>query len=231
MEITIVYSALLKEFVTIWHEAVKLNSAQSQFELAMLYAVGKNESSASKAVDWFRKAAKQGHTEAQFALGGCYENGYGVKRSDRQAIGWYKNAYHQVSIDLMDNPDPVADDTAAAISEYLQNTDWEDIFGEELDSEEDSFEIDEEAAECGDAEAQQRLGHRYYYGQGVEKNYNSIQIASFTDGRMNMLILRTRNGYIMKQSILKNQILTTNCLKISLLQKYPAWSFIQPCPV
>jgi len=170
MHIKIVCFALppaLKRFIKIWHEAEKQNVAKAQFALAMLYSATKRESAAAKAVEWLKKAAKQKYTKAQFALGRCYENGYGVKQSDKQSVRWYKNAYHQAYNDLWDYPDPVA----AAISECLQTTDWEDIFEGELDGKEDSFEFDEAAAEQGDAMAQQRLGHYYYYGQGTEQNH------------------------------------------------------------
>ena len=153
-------------FLKIRYEAEKMNIAKAQFELALLYITSKNESTATKAVYLLKKAANQKHMKAGIALGRCYEKGFGVKRSYKQAIGWYKKAYHQVSAALMDAPDKAYD----AVREYLQSTDFEELSDEEAEKE-DSFEFDEEAAERGDAQAQNRLGHRYYYGRNTEKNY------------------------------------------------------------
>ena len=48
-----------------------------------------------KAVEWFAKAAKQGHACAHYFLGIAYENGHGVKQSDSDAIRWYGMAAKQ----------------------------------------------------------------------------------------------------------------------------------------
>ena len=47
---------------------------------------------AAKAVLWYRKAAEQGIAAAQFYLGDCYENGYGVPKNSAEAIVWYRKA-------------------------------------------------------------------------------------------------------------------------------------------
>jgi len=39
--------------------------------------VGKNDSSA---VEWYRKAAEQGHADAQFSLRDMYQHGWGVDK-------------------------------------------------------------------------------------------------------------------------------------------------------
>jgi uncharacterized protein len=44
------------------------------------------------AVDWFRKAAAQGHGDAEFQLGQMYEFGFGVTSDDREALAWYQRA-------------------------------------------------------------------------------------------------------------------------------------------
>ena len=50
-----------------------------------------------KAAYWFRKAAKQGLKEAQYALGACYANGEGVRENLRQAAYWFRKAAAQGS--------------------------------------------------------------------------------------------------------------------------------------
>ena len=39
-----------------------------------------------KAIEWYKKAAEQGHADAQYNLGVMYENGDGVDQSDKMAM-------------------------------------------------------------------------------------------------------------------------------------------------
>lgn len=48
-----------------------------------------------EAVRWFRKAADQGHAEAQFNLGNCYYNGEGVALDRAEAVRWLRKAADQ----------------------------------------------------------------------------------------------------------------------------------------
>ena len=48
-----------------------------------------------EAVTWYRKAADQGHVNAQFNLGVKYVNGQGVPKSDKEALKWYQKAANQ----------------------------------------------------------------------------------------------------------------------------------------
>jgi TPR repeat protein len=46
-------------------------------------------------VKWHHKAAEQGHAEAQYNLGFCYEKGKGVKQNYEKAEEWYRKAAAQ----------------------------------------------------------------------------------------------------------------------------------------
>ena len=48
-----------------------------------------------EAVKWFRKAAKQGHLEAQDNLGLCYRDGLGVAKDYVEAVKWFRKAAEQ----------------------------------------------------------------------------------------------------------------------------------------
>ena len=48
-----------------------------------------------EAVKWFKKAAKQGNTEAMYCLGECYRAGSGVRESLKKAIEWFTKAAEQ----------------------------------------------------------------------------------------------------------------------------------------
>jgi hypothetical protein len=45
-----------------------------------------------EAVTWYRKAAEQGHTDAQLNLGGCFNNGQGVAKDPVEAVRWFRAA-------------------------------------------------------------------------------------------------------------------------------------------
>ena len=48
-----------------------------------------------KAVEWFTKAAEQGHANGQGSLGTCYEHGEGVAQDVGKAVEWYAKAAEQ----------------------------------------------------------------------------------------------------------------------------------------
>lgn len=46
----------------------------------------------SKAFSWFKKAAQQGWSEAQFNLGTCYSFGFGIEKDIEKANSWFDKA-------------------------------------------------------------------------------------------------------------------------------------------
>ena len=50
---------------------------------------------AAEAMRWYRKAAEQGHADAQYQLGSHYELGIGVKKDLDAALKWYHKAAEQ----------------------------------------------------------------------------------------------------------------------------------------
>ena len=98
-----------------------------------------------QAVLWYRKAAEQGHTDAQYELGWMYDRGVAVDEDDQQAVLWYRKAAEQ----------------GHAVAEH------------ELAEREDArlhMLFYRGAAEQGDAAAQTMLGVMYYLGEGVAKD-------------------------------------------------------------
>lgn len=49
----------------------------------------------SKALKWYRKAAEQGHADAQCFLAYSYLRGLGVDKDDLQALNWFMKAAEQ----------------------------------------------------------------------------------------------------------------------------------------
>lgn len=106
-----------------------------------------------RATECYRKAADQGHPEAQTSLGFLYENGSGVTRDDVQAVMWYRKAaeqkepYGQANLGLMYGAGKgVPQDDVEAIKWYRL------------------------AADQSHASAQYSLGLSYEYGLGVTKD-------------------------------------------------------------
>ena len=70
------------------YRATKGNS-EAQFRLACVYdfELPKNR---KRAVQWYRRAAVQGHPEAQNHLGECLREGVSTKRSLKEAVKWFQ---------------------------------------------------------------------------------------------------------------------------------------------
>ena len=49
----------------------------------------------TEAAKWFRKAADQGHADAQYGLGMFYNEGIGVPKNYTEAVKWYRKAAEQ----------------------------------------------------------------------------------------------------------------------------------------
>ena len=52
-----------------------------------------------KALTWFRKAAEQGHAEAQYNLGSHYYEGEAVPQNYAEAVKWFTQAAEQGDAD------------------------------------------------------------------------------------------------------------------------------------
>lgn len=168
------YSEQFKKLIKVWDKAVIQKEKQAQYTLASFYLKLQTEAADKKAFDLYKKSARQRYTEAMYALGICYELGKGVRRNYYQAVHWYICTDENITNDIMNNPDPIGDAAQAAIRRYFEDEEYAEFVDELLDTEkaetDDFFGADEEAAQSGDAEAQNRLGHRYFYGNGTQRD-------------------------------------------------------------
>ena len=78
-------------------EVPDLDDPKVQYELGMshLTSQGGAKKDPVEAVTWLRKAALQGHADAQVQLGICYQQGFGIVRDLVQALGWFRRAAEQ----------------------------------------------------------------------------------------------------------------------------------------
>lgn len=76
--------------------AAEAGDVAAQYELAMLYGLGKDvERDDALPLEWGRKAAEGGHAEAQFFLASCYRLGSGVERDEEQVFTWVSRSAAQ----------------------------------------------------------------------------------------------------------------------------------------
>lgn len=154
------------------------------------YGENEQKQSYSEAVKWYRKAAKQGHSQAQFNLGRCYESGKGVQQNDEEAAKWYRKAaeqgHEEAQCDLglcYEEGRGVAQDYVEAVKWYQraakQGNDYAQLFlascykegtGVAQDYEE-AVKWYRKAIEQGNVCAQCDLGLCYEEGTGVAQDY------------------------------------------------------------
>jgi len=66
--------------------------ATAQFNQGLRFASEGALQDYPRAAEWYRKAADQGHSLAQFNLGVMYAQGQGLTRDDAQAVVWFDKA-------------------------------------------------------------------------------------------------------------------------------------------
>src|SRR3989344_196759 len=129
--------------------------ADAQFNLGVMYNKGEGvPEDAAKAVEWFQKAAAQGHDKAQLALGLIYEDGgEGVSKDAAKAAEWWEKAAAQEDArtqamlgEMYYHGEGVPKNAAKAIEWY------------------------QKAAAQGYTPAQYELGRMYANGKGVPKD-------------------------------------------------------------
>jgi len=153
------------------HKAAQHGDVFAQYTLGLTYHEGRGAApDPDKATLWYRRAAEQGHVEAQYALGSLLE------KSDNadEAHAWYTKAAmhgHSAAQKILasekwkDNTAPVAVPQGhVATQGHAASQTAEDISPEALDK---LF----QQAEAGDMDAQYNLGIMYYNGEGAPQDY------------------------------------------------------------
>ncbi|HXT19997.1 MAG TPA: hypothetical protein VN923_04525 [Thermoanaerobaculia bacterium] len=128
----------------------------AQFELANRLAFGGEgvaEDDAA-AIPWYRKAAEQGHANAQHVLGVFYYHGRGVRRDEAEAIKWWRRAAEQ----------------GQASAQYWLAGEYKYGLGGLPESPAEAARWYRKSAEQGNAHAQSSLGDLYESGLGVPQS-------------------------------------------------------------
>ena len=152
----------------------KQGNADAQYHLGSQYDKGEGvEQDCGKAAEWYRKAAEQGHVDAQIklvvqyhkmavegfapaqhSLGLTYANGEGVEQDYTKAVEWYSRSAEQGN----------------SVSENNLGLLYCEGKGVEKDCEK-GVELLSRAAEQGHASSQVNLGNMYQEGINVEQDY------------------------------------------------------------
>mgnify|MGYP002136838370 FL=1 len=119
-----------------------------------MYANGRGAAQNDKeAVAWYRKAAEQGHANAQNNLGVMYANGQGVSQNDKEAVTWYRKAAEQGNANAQKNLGVRYEDGRGTAQNYKEAVAWY-----------------RKAAEQANADAQNYLGGMYANALGVPQS-------------------------------------------------------------
>ena len=169
----------------------EFHGPEPQYELGWMYETGFNSAARdmTEAVKWYRKAAEQGHIQAQLRLGLIYERGEGVAQDPIEAVKWYRkaaaqgDAHTQVNLGLMyERGEGVAQDPAEAVKWYRKaaaqgdawgqnNLGWMYANGEGVAQDPaEAVKWYRKAAAQGNAHAQANLGLMYETGRGVTQS-------------------------------------------------------------
>jgi hypothetical protein len=134
-------------------------------------AIAENGKNYSAAMEWYKKAADLGNSNAEISIGLMYETGEGVERDYSKAKDWYEKA--------KTHGDTSADESLLRIKKAEQDEAKNDeqngtiaSAGQHSDL---AIEWYEKAAALGDTNAELCIGNMYERGEGVKQDYSKAQ--------------------------------------------------------
>ncbi len=136
------------------HHIAPHAAAEADFQRGKDFDLGRGvPQDHAKAREWYEKAARQGHANAQNNLGVLYARGEGGPRDYVKAREWYEKAAAQGHAPAQFNLAGLYASGEGGPRDYAKAREWY-----------------EKAAAQGHDSAQSNLGRFYKYGYGVEKN-------------------------------------------------------------
>ena len=136
-----------------WYNiAAENGSADAQYYLAEMYRMGSSstDKNFSEALKWYKLSAENGNYDAMHELGFIYYRGDGVEQNYNEAYYWFKKSGWR------DLPYYIHADMNFYVDKYYES----------------AFRLYHAALEQGVEEAGYKIGEMYYYGLGVEQDYN-----------------------------------------------------------
>jgi len=161
--------------------------AEAQLKLGLRYYNGENvPQDLGKALEWFTRAANQGHVMAQLNVAVMHFNGKGVSQNLEKAAEWFRKAAENGEPSAQFNLATMLIKGQGVAQNNIEAVGWLIKAGEqgEVNSQlllgthfaqgedyETSAKWYQKAAKQGKAEAQFALGTMYYAGQGVPSDF------------------------------------------------------------
>ena len=144
----------------------------------------------TEAMDWYRKAADQGSSQAQNSIGWLYQYGQGVAQDYGEAMHWYRLAAEQENVSAQSNIGRMYESGWGVTQDYSEAMRWFRIAADR-DGVRGQINVGRlyetgrgvpqdyaeamrwyrKAADQGDAAAQYRIGWLYENGWGVSQDY------------------------------------------------------------
>ncbi|MCL2389948.1 MAG: SEL1-like repeat protein [Endomicrobia bacterium] len=177
-------------------KSAEAGNAESQFKLAEMYHYGKGiiAKHREEAMNWYTKAAEQGHIAAQNQLAYMYSHPISrfvneINKGNIEAAKWYRKAAEQGSKEAQYELGRIYYYGTGVEQDYIEAAKWYKKAAQQghiearrmLDRIGDSvaeqtkkvsvFERTKESAEAGNAESQLKLAKMYYDANGVKKDY------------------------------------------------------------
>ena len=123
----------------------------------------------NSALELFRQASSLGNSRSQYIVGFMTQYGQGIEANEKEAIKWYKKSNEpeaKIQLAVLEGKDVIHD------PQQLFNEAFDFYYGKngvEKDYKK-AFSLFLEAAEKGDAKAQNMVGCMYDEGEGIDKN-------------------------------------------------------------
>ena len=114
-----------------------------------------SDSNYEAAFSYFRQAAEQGHTKAEYEVGFCYAEGDGVAMDDYKAAKWFRKAAIKGHMEAQ-----------FELAEFLEYEYYGDSYALK-----EAFGWYKKAADQGHLDSAFRVGKMYKYGAYTEQNY------------------------------------------------------------
>jgi TPR repeat protein len=153
------------------HKLAEKGDPNSQYRLSEKYEYGWGiEEDKDVALRWLKKAAEQGHEEAQYEMGN--RKSFGENEDKEEACKWYKKAAEHYK-KAAEQGDAEAQYKIGFLYSLCEGVESEFL-------NEESIKWYKKAAEQGNAQAQYEMGEIYFEGYGVRQD-DALAIEWFKD--------------------------------------------------
>ncbi len=157
------------EAVKWYRKAAEQSNEYAQYNLGLCYQQGNGViKDYVEAVKWYRKAAEQGDEYAQHNLGVCYLYGYGVDKDLKKAKELFQESLNKGIEESKEKLEEIEEHERI---EFAHN---QKIIGDNYYNKKEyktAIVYYRQAAELGNADAQNRLGICYFNGDGINQDY------------------------------------------------------------